>query len=42
MTKLEAFEEALKQASVGDQVILYSEDGRIEYILELKVKEESK
>jgi hypothetical protein len=42
MNKFQAIEKALKELNVGDDLILHSEDGRIEYILELKVKEESK
>jgi hypothetical protein len=42
MNKLDAIESALKDLEVGDNLILHSTDGRIEYILELKVKEESK
>lgn len=42
MNKLAAIESALSKLEVGDNLILHTDGGRIEYILELKAKEESK
>lgn len=33
---------ALSEADVGDNIVIHSEDGRVEYLVVLKIKEVSK
>ena len=39
---LKTWEESLKDAKVGDDILVHAEDGRVEYILEVKTIERGK
>lgn len=39
---MKTWEQSLKDAKVGDEIIVHAKDGSVEYILELKMKEERK